>query len=476
MSGSTSVPLPTFGPNGFVAPEPAAVLQGLLADMDAAMGGGLNTALETPQGQLCSSLAAIIADAMAQFCLLANSVDPAYAAGRMQDAIGRIYFIERIAGQPTVVSATCGGQVGATIPTGALARAQDGRIYACLADVTITSAGTVDASFACQELGPIACPAGTLTELYQAVPGWDSITNLSAGVPGRLEETRDEFEHRRALSVANNASGSLGSILGALLSVSGVTDAYVTDNTTNAPVVLDGVTVPAHSLYACVVGGTNADVGRAIWGKKPPGCGTSGGTTVTVEDTNNGYVVPYPSYSISFQRAVTQTFYVLVRIKSTTQVPSDAAASIAAAVLLAFTGADGDARARIGSTVFASRFYPGVASLGSWASILSLKIGSSVAPTCVFTASLAGTTLTVTAVSSGTLAVGQFVLGTNVPDGLLITALGTGVGGTGTYTVNLPQTLASQAMQSVRPALDVVEVGVAHAPTLVLGNVLTELV
>lgn len=59
------------------------------------------------------------------------------------------------------------------------------------------------------------------------------------------------------------------------------------------------------------------------------------------------------------------------------------------------------------------------------------------------TASIAATTMTVTAVSSGVLAVGQPIAGANVTAGTIITALGTGTGGVGTYTVSISQTAAS---------------------------------
>ncbi len=65
----------------------------------------------------------------------------------------------------------------------------------------------------------------------------------------------------------------------------------------------------------------------------------------------------------------------------------------------------------------------------------------------VFTGSISGTTLTVTAVTSGTLAIGQYVAGTDVAADTQITALGTGTGGTGTYTVSSPQT-SSQTVAS----------------------------
>ena len=60
-----------------------------------------------------------------------------------------------------------------------------------------------------------------------------------------------------------------------------------------------------------------------------------------------------------------------------------------------------------------------------------------------FTGSIATTTLTVTAVAAGNIAVGQVLTGANVVPGTVITALGTGTGGTGTYTVSVSQTAAS---------------------------------
>jgi hypothetical protein len=68
---------------------------------------------------------------------------------------------------------------------------------------------------------------------------------------------------------------------------------------------------------------------------------------------------------------------------------------------------------------------------------------SSVAVGAVVTGAISGTTLTVTAVSSGTLYVGQTIQGTGVTANTMITALGTGTGGAGTYTVSASQTIAS---------------------------------
>jgi hypothetical protein len=65
-----------------------------------------------------------------------------------------------------------------------------------------------------------------------------------------------------------------------------------------------------------------------------------------------------------------------------------------------------------------------------------------------FTGSISGVTLTVTSVSSGTLAIGQTLYGAGITAGTTITGLGTGAGGTGTYTVSVSQTVSSESMSS----------------------------
>lgn len=63
-----------------------------------------------------------------------------------------------------------------------------------------------------------------------------------------------------------------------------------------------------------------------------------------------------------------------------------------------------------------------------------------------FTGSISGTTLTVTSMSSGFLAVNDIITGPGVAANQRITALGTGTGGVGTYSVSVLQTVASTAM------------------------------
>lgn len=61
----------------------------------------------------------------------------------------------------------------------------------------------------------------------------------------------------------------------------------------------------------------------------------------------------------------------------------------------------------------------------------------------VFTGEIAGTTLTVTAVTSGTVSVGMVLSGSGVTGNTTVIADGTGSGGVGTYTVSPSQTAPS---------------------------------
>lgn len=66
-----------------------------------------------------------------------------------------------------------------------------------------------------------------------------------------------------------------------------------------------------------------------------------------------------------------------------------------------------------------------------------------------FQGSIAGTLMTISAVDAGytgQIKVGSTIFGVNVQPNTVVTALGTGTGGVGTYTVSLSQTVASEVL------------------------------
>ena len=83
-----------------------------------------------------------------------------------------------------------------------------------------------------------------------------------------------------------------------------------------------------------------------------------------------------------------------------------------------------------------------------------LRTNKSTDDDCKFTAAIAGTTMTVSAVAHGVIDVGATVFGTGVAAGTKVTALGTGTGGVGTYTVDPAQTISSRILSAGRKAIE----------------------
>ena len=75
----------------------------------------------------------------------------------------------------------------------------------------------------------------------------------------------------------------------------------------------------------------------------------------------------------------------------------------------------------------------------------------------IFTGSISTTTLTVSAVTQGTISIAApfqtlYTTGSGFTAGTTITAAGTGTGGTGTYTVSASQTVSSSTFYAIAPS------------------------
>jgi hypothetical protein len=286
--------------------------------------------------------------------------------------------------------------------------------------------------------------------------------------------------------VAKNSIGALGAIRGAVLDVDGVIDAFVTENSTNSPQTVGGVSLPANSLFVAVAGGAPADVAYAIWSKKAPGCSYSGNTTVQVLDTQSGYTPPYPAYSVSYTTAKPLPILFSVVLANSPLVPADVASQVQQAIIGAFAGTDGGNPARIAGQQFASRYYAPIAALGPWVKIVDVLIGSVNSPACTFLGSVggaggtgSGTTLTVASVSAGALAVGQALDDTTgaLAEGTTVVAQVSGTtGGAGVYTVSQTQAVAQETMMAVVPSLFTIPVRIDQIPVISAANISVSLI
>ena len=309
----------------------------------------------------------------------------------------------------TSVVVTCGaGPNGTVIPQNAQIQLVDGYVYSTESDsgivavpgkifqasgladggLAIAADGKASVTFVCTETGAVEVPKGALSNapikgsgsIVTVIPGWDTIRNTAAGVPGWHRESQWDFENRRYLSVAKNAHGTVESLQGTIWDVEDVVDCRVLENPMGHPVTKHGVTIPAHSVAISVFGGANEDIAKAIYQKKDAGCGTClnepGFKTVTYADEEASGA----AYSYGIIRPDETDVFITVRYHETDTTPAGIEAAIKQAVYRDFYGENedsGNVRVGMAQTLYASRFAVAVVKTAQVPDLVSIEVGFS---------------------------------------------------------------------------------------------------
>ena len=242
----------------------------------------LNTAPETPQGQIIDSQVATVNQKDSEVLYLAQQFDPRTAEGRFQNALAEIYFIKRKPAINSYAMCTINGRAGTQINAGALIEsAIDGTQWSLDQDVTIPANETITAKFTCLTDGAISASSGTLTKIVTTVTGWDTVTNATA-IVGSLEESQSAFEQRRKDSVSLNARSTVNAVYANVAQCDGVIAVYAVDNKKNISETIDNYTLTPHSIFVSVIGGENTDIAKAIYNNLSAGCDYNGNTSVDI--------------------------------------------------------------------------------------------------------------------------------------------------------------------------------------------------
>lgn len=363
---SSHVPPVRFTPQGLQIPTETEVLNGVLADFNDAFGGGLNLNLETPQGQLASSLAAVIANKNNVIAELVNQIHPEYAEGVMQDAIAQIYFLQRKPATDSAVVCEFVGLPGTQIPQGFIVQDSAGNQWALQQEIGIPIGGKVSGTLI--TAGQIEAPAHSVNVIYQALVGLDRVDNPRPAIPGRAEESRAEFAERRRRSVAVNAHGTPQAVYANVFALDGVRDVYVIDNPKGQSVQAGATnyTLKPHSIYVAAVGGDDTAVAEAVLRYAGSGCDFNGNTEITVYD--HSYNDPKPAYQVAFMRPVELSVYFRIKIERGAFVGAETA--IKQAVIAAFKG-------RIGANLYAIGYVSPVVKAVPNVHVLDVEIGLS---------------------------------------------------------------------------------------------------
>ena len=337
-----------------------------------AFGSELTQDTSTPQGQLVVSQSAIYQDALNKFVQMLNMFDPQYSEGIYQDAIGRIYFLNRHQATASTATIIFNGLSGVVIPSGFQLQDANGNTWQTISQLTIDTSGTITGIVQCTVTGVVTASANTITIIVKALSGLDRVTNPSSAVAGSDEQSPNDFEIMRQESVSANAKMTDGAVRGSIANLPDVTDVWVKSNY-SANTVTMGVTnyiVAPYSILCSVQGGTDAEVALQLLTKAGTGCPFAGNTTVTVYDTDT-YPQSPPSYTVTFLRPTTKELYFKVTVEDLASLSATTIASMKSAIIKSLTS--GSTRARIGGTVTALRYYSAIIAVQSIA-ILSITV------------------------------------------------------------------------------------------------------
>jgi len=181
-----------------------------------------------------------------------------------------------------------------------------------------------------------------------------------------------------------------------------------------------------------------------------------------IADNTGGVAVGNASFTGTIS---TTTLTVSGSIKSLSYVQNAAFANNLVNVPVTFTGGTVATGGSQGSALLSTNGTGVITNL----SLVNGGVGYTVAPTGITGTGIGSGSFTsitpVLGITSGTVAVGQVLTGVGVAAGVYITALGTGTGGLGTYTISATSTVASTIAMQAAPGVSVITAPSANATT-----------
>ena len=243
--------------------------------MYAIFGTNIDVTAETPLGRLIEMITVLMTQTLGINVQNANQYNLNQTSGIYLDAIGVLFGLPRHAATNTRVKCSLAGQPDTLVPTTVVVETEEGYKFSPENAITLDANGKATGYFIALESGPIPCDANTLTKITSGVVGLTSVindTDVATEIGTVLES--DTAYRARIITARATGSSSVEAIANAIYnSDSDISSCVVLENGRSQSVVKRGITIPPHSIYACVMGGDDNAIAKAIFNSKTAGCG-----------------------------------------------------------------------------------------------------------------------------------------------------------------------------------------------------------
>lgn len=297
---------------GTVLPDTADLQAEVVSEYKAALGDDLQTTPDTPQGVLITGEVLARSETLALNAQLANQLNPNLAGGVFLDAVCALFGLERATATRTLVrDVSLTGQPLTLIPAGVRARTDAGDLFESVGSVALDGLGVGAVDFQSVEFGPIPAPVGELVTVVDSVLGWETVNNTAEGILGVAEQSDLSLRDLRRRTLALQGISTVEAIVSNLSALPGVKSLQFRENIAATPQVIDGINMVAHSVWACVDGGTDLDIATSLLNNKTNGAAWNGAEVVDVLEPFSGQ-----EYEVKFDRPTPVPMLIRVTIRA----------------------------------------------------------------------------------------------------------------------------------------------------------------
>ena len=233
-------------------------------------GQDINLEPDTPDGQMVGIFSQSLADINEVIAVVFQMLDPYQATGAwLEQRALYAGIVRRGAEYSYINNVVVLGTRLTSIAKGAVLVDANRVRWVTLSDITLDGNGSAQVNLRSESLGAFSLGADQQLTFETIYAGVDRATTTEAAKEGAEEETDPDFLHRFMMSHAINNEDDREGIQAALLNVADVRKVLVLENETGQ---MDADTgVPAHSVNAIVVGGTDEDIALTLLKKKKGG-------------------------------------------------------------------------------------------------------------------------------------------------------------------------------------------------------------